>query len=95
MDSALTEPRLTEQGWLNSCKLENIRMYSQRDLRHIPNFHQTRGYTKLIFWPDLQFRWNELKVSRCSAKSLLCAFHCFHNMDRELWRLRLWKELMP
>ena len=41
MDSAFTEPRLTEQGWLNSCKLENIRMYSQRDLRHIPNFHQT------------------------------------------------------
>ena len=35
-----------------------------------------RGYTQPIFWPDLRFRENELKVLLFLAKSLFSAFHC-------------------
>ena len=53
---------------MSEIELHTFRKYSAP----LPN----QGKQEPIFWPDLQFRGNELKALRFLAKLLWSAFHC-------------------
>ena len=69
-------------GWLNSWKLANP-WDSQRDLSDLPNFYQTRGYTRSLYsgWTCGSEGTDWRPCGTCLAKSLLNTLPCLHNIE--------------